>query len=159
MLETAATKNTHAESEKIDAKVYQKKFAVKENITIKNKPAKSKKITVEFIPYKQVKKIAVECSSREPRLRRLTPGTTTLNTPLNILKTNCSKMLIVQTHVHQLTVNSPITNTPRNTIKKPRPAFNAHEDLPTIATAPLDQVETHKMEFAMFNTEGDIAKE
>ena len=31
--------------------------------------------------------------------------------------------------------------------------------LPTFATAPLDQVETHKMEFAMFNTEGDIAKE
>jgi hypothetical protein len=68
-------------------------------------------------------------------------------------------MLIVQTNVHQLTANSPIINTPRNTVKKPRPALNAHEDLPTIATAPLDQVETHKMELDTFNTEGDIAKE
>jgi hypothetical protein len=50
------------------------------------------------------------------------------------------------------------SNVPRNTVKKPRPALNAHENLPTIATAPLDQVETHEMEFAMFNTEGDIAK-
>jgi hypothetical protein len=49
-------------------------------------------------------------------------------------------------------------NAPRNTVKKPQPALNAHEDLPTIATAPLDQVETLEMEFAMFNTQGDIAK-
>jgi hypothetical protein len=77
---------------------------------------------------------------------------------MNILKTNCTKMLIVQTNVHQLTANSPIINTPRNTVKKPRPALNAHKDPLTIATAPLDQVETHKMEFAMFNTEEDIAK-
>jgi hypothetical protein len=77
---------------------------------------------------------------------------------MNILKTNCTKMLIVQTNVKQLTANSPIINTPRNTVKKPRPALNAHEDPPTIATATLDQVETHKREFAMFNTEGDIAK-
>jgi hypothetical protein len=98
----------------------------------------------------------VECSSREPRLRRLTPRTTTLTTPLNILKTNCTKMLIVQTNVHQLTANSPIINTLKNTVKKPQSALNAHENLPTIATAPLDQVETHKMEFDRFNTEGDI---
>jgi hypothetical protein len=48
------TKNTRAESKRIDVKVSKKKFAVKENITIKNKPAKSKKIGVEFITYKQV---------------------------------------------------------------------------------------------------------
>jgi hypothetical protein len=35
-------------------KTVKKKFAVKENITIKNKPAESKKIGVEFIIYKQV---------------------------------------------------------------------------------------------------------
>jgi hypothetical protein len=54
-------------------------------------------------------------------MRRLTLGTTTLTTPLTILKNNCTKMLIVQTNVHQLTANSPIIHTPRNTIKKPRP--------------------------------------
>jgi hypothetical protein len=35
-------------------KTVKKKFAVKENITIKNKPAESKKIGVEFITNKQV---------------------------------------------------------------------------------------------------------
>jgi hypothetical protein len=50
----AATKNARAESKKIDMKVSKKKFAVMENITIKNKPAKSKKIGVEFITYRQV---------------------------------------------------------------------------------------------------------
>ena len=35
-------------------KTVKKKFAVKENITIKNKPAESKKIGVEFITHKQV---------------------------------------------------------------------------------------------------------
>jgi hypothetical protein len=89
----------------------------------------------------------------------LTLRTKTLTTPLNILKTNCTKMLIVQTNVHQLTANSPIISTPRNTVKKTRPALSAHVDLPTLATAPHDQVKTHKMEFDIFNTEGDIAKE
>ena len=83
---------------------------------------------------------------RELRLRRLT---TTLTTPLYIHKTN----------VHHLTANSPIINTPRNTIKKPRPALNAHEDLLTLATGPLDQVETHKMVCDMFNADRTMAKE
>ena len=56
---------------------------------------------------------------------------------MNILKTNCTKMIIVQTNVHQLTANSLIINTPRNTVKKPRPALNAHGNLPTLATNPL----------------------
>jgi hypothetical protein len=103
--------------------------------------------------------IAVECSSREPRQRRLTPRTTTLTTPMNILKTNCTRMIIVQTNVHQLTGNSLIINTPRNTVKKPRPALNAHGDLPTLATIPLDHVKTHKMEFNMFNMDRNSAKE
>jgi hypothetical protein len=47
--------------------------------------------------------------------------------------------------VHQLTANSPIVNT----VKKPRSALNAHEDLPTLATIPLDHMKTHKMEFNM----------
>jgi hypothetical protein len=68
-------------------------------------------------------------------------------------------MIIVKTNVHQLTAKSLIINTPRNTVKKTRPALNAHGDLPTLATDPLDQVKTHKMEFNIFNTEGDIAKE
>jgi hypothetical protein len=54
-------------------------------IIIKNKPAESKKIAVKFIIASKSEKIAVEYSSREPRLRRLT---TTLTTPLNIHKTN-----------------------------------------------------------------------
>ena len=85
---------------------------------------------MEFTIAGKSKKIAVECSLREPRLRRLT---TTLTTPLNIHK---NKVLIVQTNVHQLTANSPIIRTPRNTVKKPLPALNAHEDLPTLATGP-----------------------
>jgi hypothetical protein len=101
---------------------------------------------VKFIIARKSKKIAVECSSREPRLRRLT---TTLTTPLNIHKTN----------VHQLTANSPIINTPRNTVKKPRPALNAHEDLLTRATGPLDQVKTDKMVYNMFNADRTMAKE
>jgi hypothetical protein len=122
---------------------------------------------VEFIIASKSKKIAVECSSRKPRLRRLT---TTLTTPLDIHKTN----------MHQLTANSPIINTPRNTVKKPRSALNAHEDLPTLATNPPDQVQTHKMgldmamverrrykeyeedveykEYEEFNTDRNIAK-
>ena len=35
-------------------KTVKKKFAVKENITIKNKPAVSKRIGVEFNTYKQI---------------------------------------------------------------------------------------------------------
>ena len=101
----------------------------------------------------------MECSLREPRLRSLTPRLTTLTTPLNILKTNCTRMIIVQTNVHQLTANSLIINTPRNTVKKPQPALNAHDDLPNLATIPLDHVRTHKMEFNMFNTDRNSAKE
>jgi hypothetical protein len=95
---------------------------------------------VEFIIASKSKKIAVECPSREPRLRRLT---TTLTTPMDIHKTN----------VHQLTANSPIINTPRNTVKKPRPALNAHEDLPTLAINPPDQAQTHKMGLDMATVE------
>jgi hypothetical protein len=65
----------------------------------------------------------------------------------------------VQTNVHQLTANSPIIHTPRNTVKKPQPALNAHEDLPTLTTGPLDQVKTHKMEYDMFNADRTMAKE
>jgi hypothetical protein len=101
----------------------------------------------------------VECSSREPRLRRLTPRTTTLTTLLNILKTNCTKMLIVQTNVLTLTANSPIINTLKNTVKKPQSALNAHEDPPTLATIPLDHMKTHKMEFDMLNMDRNSAKE
>jgi hypothetical protein len=91
----------------------------------------------------------------------LTPGTTTLTTPLNILKTNCNKMLIVQTNVNQLTANSPINiiHTPRNTVKKTQPALYAQEDLSTLTTDPLDQMKTHKMEYDMFNVGRTMTKE
>jgi hypothetical protein len=92
-------------------------------------------------------------------MRRLTLGTTTLTTPLNILKTNCTNMLIVQTNVHQLTANSPIIHTPRNTVKKPHSALNTHKNLHTLATIPLDHMKTHKMEFDMLNTDRNVAKE
>ena len=68
-------------------------------------------------------------------------------------------MLIVQTNVHQLTANSPIIHTPRNTVKKTQTALYAHEDLPTLTTGPLDQVKTHKMEYNMFNADRTMTKE
>jgi hypothetical protein len=101
---------------------------------------------MEFIIASKSKKIAVECSSRESRLRRLS---TTLTTPLNIHKTNA----------HQLTANNPIINTPGNTVKKHQPALNAHKDLLTPATGPLDQVKTHMMVYDMFNADRTMAKE
>jgi hypothetical protein len=58
-------------------------------------------------------------------MRRLTLGTTTLTTPMDILKTNYNKM----TNVHQLTANSPIIHTPRNTVKMSHSALNALEDV------------------------------
>jgi hypothetical protein len=61
--------------------------------------------------------------------RSITPEPPTLITLLNILK---------------------ITNTPRNTVKKP---------WDTLATGPLDQVKTYKMEFDMFNMNRNMAKE
>ena len=73
-------------------------------------------IIIQNKPTSKSKKIAVECLSREPRLRRLM---TTLTTPLNIHKTN----------VHQLTDNCNIITTSRNNVKKPQPALNAHEEL------------------------------
>ena len=63
-------------------------------------------IIIKNKPTSKSKKIAVECLSREPRLRRLM---TTLTTPLNIHKTS----------VHQLAANSPIINALRITVKKP----------------------------------------
>jgi hypothetical protein len=146
-------------------KTVKKKFAVKENtkdthiVPEKNKPAVSKKIGVEFITYKQVSTDCLGVFSREPRMRRLTLGTTTLTTPLNILKTNCTNMLIVQTNVHQLTANSPIIHTPRDTVKKPNSALNANRDLHTLAIIPIDHMKTHKMEFDMLNTDRNVAKE
>ena len=110
-----------------------------------NKSAKSKRIAVKFIIASKSKPI-VECSSREKRLRRLK---TTLTTPRYIHKTN----------MHKLTDNSPINNTPRNTDNKPRPALNAHKDPLTLASGPLDQVETQKMVYNMFNADRTMAKE
>ena len=101
---------------------------------------------MKFIIASKSKLIAVECSSREKRLRRLK---TTLTTPRYIHKTN----------MHKLTDNSPINNTPRNTANKPRPALNTQEDLLTPATGPLDQVKTHKMEYNMFNADRTLATE
>ena len=114
-------KNMPAESKKIA-----------EGFITKNKPAESKRITMEFTTAGKSEKIAVECSSREPRLRRLT---TTLTTPMNIHKTN----------VHQLTANSPITNTLRDTVKKPYPCLPTIAYLPNLATNPPDHMQTHKM--------------
>ena len=91
---------------------------IAEEFITKNKPAESKRITVEFIIASNSKKIAVECSSREPRLRRLN---TTLTTPLDIHKTN----------VHKLTDNKPIIIAFRNTVKTPYHALNTHDNLPT----------------------------
>ena len=51
------TKNTRAESKRIDVNVSKKKFAVKENINTKNKPAESKKIAVEFTN----KQVYIDC--------------------------------------------------------------------------------------------------
>jgi hypothetical protein len=65
--------------------------------------------------------------------------------PLNTHKTN----------VHQLTAISPIINT----VKKPQPALNAHEDLLALATGPLDQVTTHEMVYDIFNADRTMAKE
>ena len=101
---------------------------------------------MEFTIASKSKKIAVECSSREPRLRRLK---TTLITPLDIHKTN----------VHKLTDNNPITIAFRNTVKTPYHALNTHDNLPTLATNPLEQVKTYKTEFNTFNMNRNMAKE
>ena len=43
----------------------------------------------------------------------------------------------------------PVTRNITNTVKKPRSAFNAHEDTPSLATNPIDQVKSTKMELDM----------
>jgi hypothetical protein len=55
----------------------------------------------------------------------------------------------VQTNVHEMTSNITI----RNTVKRPRSALDAHEDPHTLATSPIDQVKSPKMEMDMATVE------
>jgi hypothetical protein len=61
--------------------------------------------------------------------------------------------------VHKPTDNNPIIIAFRNTVKTPYHALNTHDNLPTLATNPLEQVMTYKTEFGTFNMNMTMAKE
>ena len=81
-------------------------------------------IIIQNKPTSKSKKIAVECLSREPRLRRLM---TTLTTPLNIHKTS----------VHQLIDNCNIITTPRKPSRRPNPPSTPTRNYFPLPQAPL----------------------